>query len=387
MTEFTFATATSIRFGVGVAAELPHYSRRLGARPFLVTGRNTHRHAEVLRDISEVGSFALIGEPSFDDARTAVAAARKAGADHIIGIGGGAVLDLAKAVAALAAGDTDPMDHAEVIGAGHPLPRASLPFIALPTTSGTGSEVTANAVLTSHEHRVKVSLRGPSMLATVALVDPALTVSCPRLVTAQSGMDALTQCLEPLTSRMANPLVDALATSGLRAAARGLARAVDEGENLEARTDMAYCSLMGGLSLANAKLGAVHGLAGVLGGTIGAPHGAICAALLQPVTSANLRAMAEREPDNPGVAKYAVAAETLTGEPLSDRSPEGIRRALDVWIGALADALRLPGLAELGLSPADHGAVVDAAMKASSMKGNPIILTADELRGVLRDAS
>ncbi|MHA6524012.1 iron-containing alcohol dehydrogenase [Tessaracoccus sp. G1721] len=386
MTEFTFATATSIRFGVGVAAELPHHSRRLGERPFVLTGRNTHRHAEVLRDISDVGSFALSGEPSFDDARAAVGAAREAGADHIIGIGGGAVVDLAKVVAALAAGDTDPMDHAEVIGGGHPLPHASLPFLALPTTSGTGSEVTANAVLTSVEHRVKVSLRGPSMLATVALVDPALTVSCPPLVTAQSGMDALTQCLEPLTSRFANPMVDALATSGLRAAARGLARAVAEGEDLEARTDMAYCSLMGGLSLANAKLGAVHGFAGPLGGVTGAPHGAVCAALLRVVTRTNIHAMSTREPGNPALQKYVVAAEALTGRP-QDADPERVGETLDAWLEDLKESLQLPGLAELGLAESDHDAVADAAMKGSSMKGNPITLTRDELLAILRDAA
>lgn len=387
MTEFTFATAASIRFGVGVAAELPHHSRRLGERPFLVTGRNTHRHAEVLRDISDVGSFALSGEPTFDDARAAVAAARNAHADHVIGLGGGAVLDLAKVVAALADGDTDPMDHAEVIGRGQPLPHRSLPLVALPTTAGTGSEVTANAVLTSPEHRVKVSLRGPSMLATVALVDPALTVSCPPQVTAQSGMDALTQCLEPLTSRFANPLVDALAMSGLRAAARGLARAVAEGEDLAARTDMAYCSLVGGLSLANAKLGAVHGLAGPLGGVTGAPHGAVCAALLRPVTLANIRALAEREPDNPALAKYALAAEVLTGERLGDATPQAIAGTLGGWLGQVEEQLRLPGLSELGLGADDHQTVVEASLNGSSMRGNPVALTADELSWILRHAS
>lgn len=387
MTEFTFATATSIRFGVGVAAGLPQESRRLGERPFVITGRNTHRHAEVLRDISDVGSFALKGEPSFDDARAAVAAARHAKADHIIGLGGGAVLDLAKAVAALAAGDTDPMDHAEVIGGGQPLPHRSLPCIALPTTSGTGSEVTANAVLTSVDHRVKVSLRGPSMLATVAIVDPALTLTCPPLVTAQSGMDALTQCLEPLTSRFANPMVDALATAGLRAAARGLARAVAEGEDLEARTAMAFCSLMGGLSLANAKLGAVHGLAGALGGTTGAPHGAICAALLRPTTRSNIQAMAQREPHNQALAKYAIAAEAITGEQFDGASAASVGDRLDAWLGSLVEQLHLPGLAKLGLAEEDHAAVVEAGMKGSSMRGNPITLTRDELAQILLDAA
>ena len=216
------------------------------------------------------------------------------------------------------------------------------------------------------------------MLARVAIVDPELVLTCPPLVTAQSGMDALTQCIEPLTSRFTNPLVEALALAGIRAAGSGLVRAVEHGDDVAARTDMAFCSLMGGLSLANAKLGAVHGLAGVLGGVTGAAHGAICAALLAPVTSANIRALSDRDPDNPALAGYLLAAEALTGE-LS-------LEALEAWLGALQDRLGSPGLASLGLAASDHDAVVEASMRASSMKGNPIDLTADELHAILAAA-
>ena len=378
MSEFTFATAATIRFGAGSAAELQKHSRAAGAHAFLITGKSPDRVAKVTADLPVVGSYALDGEPAFDGARAAVAAARESGADHVVAIGGGAVLDLGKAVAALAVDGGDPMEHAEVIGEGRPLPAAGLPFIAVPTTSGTGSEVTANAVLTSPEHKVKVSLRSPAMLAKVAIVDPELTLSCPAEVTMQSGMDALTQCLEPLTSRFANPMVDALALAGLRAAGRSLVRAVDEGDNLEARTDMAFCSLMGGLSLANAKLGAVHGFAGVLGGVTGAAHGAICSALLEPVTAVNIAALLERAPKHRALAGYLNAAEALTGH----RQIE----ALGAWLGELEHQLDLPGLEDLGLAEADHESVVDQAMKASSMKGNPIDLTRDELRGILEEA-
>ncbi|GAB3818610.1 iron-containing alcohol dehydrogenase [Tessaracoccus terricola] len=378
MTQFSFATAASIRFGVGAVEALADEAGRLGHRPFLVTGSDRTRTDPVTAELAEVGHFALEGEPTFDDATAAVTAARAAGADVVVGIGGGAVLDLAKALAILVGADGDPLDYAEVIGAGHKLPATSLPFVAAPTTAGTGSEVTANAVLSSPVHRVKVSLRSPAMLARVAIVDPALTVSCPPKVTAQSGMDALTQCLEPLTSRMTNPLVEALALAGLRSAARGLVRAHRDGRDLAARTDVAYCSLMGGLSLANAKLGAVHGLAGVLGGTTGAPHGAICAALLAPTTSANIKAMSERDPDNPALAGYLLGAEALTG----DLSLSGL---LD-WLAELAVQLESPGLADLGLRASDHDEVVAKAMRASSMKGNPIDLTEEELHTILEAA-
>ncbi len=374
MNDFTFATATLIRFGVGVAAELPHHRARLGQRPFVVTGASPDRNAHLLGSVA--GTFAVTGEPTFDNARAAVASAKATGADHIIGVGGGAVLDLAKAVAILAVSDADPMDHAEVIGEGRPLPAQALPFIAVPTTAGTGAEVTSNAVLASVEHRVKVSLRSSAMLADVALVDPELTLSCPPVVTAQSGMDAIAQCLEPLTSRFANPLVDALAVAGLRAGARSLVRAVEYGEDLDARTDMAFCSLMGGLSLANAKLGAVHGLAGVLGGVTGDSHGAICAALLSATTSTNIAAMQQREPGNPGLVAYAVAAEAITGE-------RDVAALLD-WLSALESRLALPVLV---LPRAEKDAVVEGAGRASSMKGNPIDLTRDELHKILLEST
>lgn len=379
MNEFSFATAARIRFGAGAAAALAEEVATLGSAAFLVTGANRSRTDSVTAGIGAAGHFTLAGEPTFDDARAAVAAARGVGADVVVGVGGGAVLDLAKAVAILAVADGDPLDYAEVIGAGRKLPADSLPFVAVPTTAGTGSEVTSNAVLASPEHRVKVSLRSPSMLARVAIVDPELTLTAPRDVTAQSGMDALTQCLEPLTSRFANPLVEALALAGLRAAARGLVRAVEDGDDLGARTDVAFCSLMGGLSLANAKLGAVHGLAGVLGGTTGAPHGAVCAALLRATTSVNIRALSERDPDSPALAGYLLAAEALTGE----LSLESLER----WLADLEDRLATPGLGELGLRAEDHDDVVAAALRSSSMKGNPIDLTAGELHEILRESA
>ena len=226
-----------------------------------------------------------------DLVRTAVAVAREHGSDVVVAIGGGSVIDTGKAVAMLLGNGGDPLDYLEVIGAGQAITRPSAPCIAVPTTAGTGAEVTANAVLASPAHRVKTSLRSRTMIPWAALVDPLLTVSCPPSVTAASGMDALTQCLEPFVSPMANPLTDAVAREGMRRAAAGLRSAYDDGSNLSARADMSLASVAGGMALANAKLGAVHGLAGVIGGTIAMPHGVACAALLVPVMEANVAAL------------------------------------------------------------------------------------------------
>lgn len=366
---FMFATAGSIQFGVGVSSRLDELIS--GRRTFLVSGANPERYR---LGLEPAGSYSLSAEPTFEQARNAVAACRDAGADLVVGLGGGAVIDLAKAVSVLAAQDGDPLDYAEVIGGGRPLGRAKIEMIAVPTTAGTGSEVTANAVLASSEHRVKVSLRGPAMLPDVALIDPALTLTCPPSVTAHSGMDALTQCVEPFVSPAATPLTDGFAREGLRRAT-ALTTAFTHPDDIDARTDMALCSLLGGLSLANAKLGAVHGFAGVLGGMTGAPHGAICAALLAPVTIANLSAMFAREPGNPAIARYRETAEILTGAPHTS--------ALQEWLLELSRHLELPGLAKLGLRPDQYADAVAGAQRASSMKGNPIVLTPSELRGIL----
>ena len=221
-------------------------------------------------------------------------------------------------MAALIPNQGEVIDYLEVIGAGRKLQAAPLPFIALPTTAGTGAEVTKNAVLGSKEHRVKVSLRDNQMLANIALVDPLLTHSMPPSVTASTGMDALTQVLEPYVTHLATPLTDGFCVEGLRRAGRSLRRVFDEPADAAARSDMALTSLLGGLALANAKLGAVHGFAGVLGGMYGAPHGAICAALLPPVIDANIRALTERQPNSPALRRYEHAAQTL----LADESAE-----------------------------------------------------------------
>jgi alcohol dehydrogenase class IV len=295
-------------------------------------------------------------------------------------IGGGAVIDAGKAIAMLLGNGGDPLDYLEVIGAGKGIARPSVPLVAVPTTAGTGAEVTANAVLASAGHGMKASLRSPLMLPRVALVDPQLTVSCPAAVTAASGLDALTQCLEPLVSVRANPVTDGLAAEGLRHAAAGLRAAYADGRNLVARTDMAICALLGGLSLANAKLGAVHGLAGVIGGMAPVPHGMACAALLAPVTEANVRALRSGPPGHPALRKYAQAVQILAGDPAATID-DGL-----AWIRETVALLSVPQLGAFGIGPGQADEIAAKAARSSSMQGNPVPLSDDELRAIVMSA-
>jgi len=379
-TSFDLALPRKILFGPGRADELAALVPTLGSRVLLCTGSDPSRHRHLLGDVEPVATVRVTREPLVDDARVALDEARAAGADSVVAIGGGSVLDLAKAIAVLLGNGTDPLDHLEVVGRGLPIERPAVPYVAVPTTAGTGAEATANAVLGSPAHGRKASIRSPHMLAAVALVDPLLTLPCPPAVTASSGLDALTQCLEPFVSPKANPATDAVAADGLRRGARSLRRAFENGDDRAAREDMALCSLFGGISLANAKLGAVHGVAGVVGGMIDAPHGAVCAALLAPVVEANVRALREREPDSPALGRYTTVARLLTGQETA-----AVEDAL-TWLRETVAALEVPPLGEVGLRPGQYDEVAEKSARSSSMQGNPVQLRTDELVAVLAAA-
>jgi alcohol dehydrogenase class IV len=379
---FEFATAGRVLVGAGRSAELPALLAGYGTRALICTGASPDRHAELLARLGlPAALFPVAGEPTVDLARAAVAAAREHGADVVAAIGGGSVIDTGKAVAMLLGNGGDPLDYLEVIGAGRAITRPSVPFVAVPTTAGTGAEVTANAVLASPAHRVKASLRGVTMIPRAALVDPLLTVSCPPAVTAASGMDALTQCLEPFVSPMANPLTDAVAREGLRRAAGGLRPAYADGSDLDARADMSVASVAGGMALANAKLGAVHGLAGVIGGAVAVPHGVACAALLAPVMLANVAALRAGPPGHPALARYAEAAALLTGHP-DAAIEDGIG-----WVRETLALLGIPGLGTFGLAPEHAADIAAQALRSSSMRGNPVALSQDDLRAILARAA
>lgn len=381
---FEFATATRIIFGAGALREAGKIAVELGRRALVVTGRSAARAGPLLDVLAAEGIgitiFSVAGEPTTEVARQGTEQARASACDLIVGFGGGSVLDTGKAIAALLANGGDSLDYLEVIGKGRPLTQPSAPYIAIPTTAGTGAEVTRNAVLLSQEHRVKVSLRSPLMLPRLALVDPKLTYSLPADVTASTGLDALTQVMEPYVSKRPNPLTDALCREGLRCAARSLRRAYEDGDDAAAREDMALVSLFGGLALANAKLGAVHGFAGPLGGMFPGPHGAICARLLPYAMEVNVRAVQERAPESLVLRRYDEIAQILTGDQ-SATADDGVK-----WVRELCEALEVPRLSAYGLTAADFPLLIEKASVASSMQGNPIKLTPAEMEEILARA-
>jgi alcohol dehydrogenase class IV len=377
VTRFDLAIPADIRFGAGRVDEVPQALAGMGAtRVLVVTGRSPARAEGLRAALAGTGIttevFPVATEPSVDLVRASVATVGDAECDAVLGFGGGSALDVAKATALLAPTRADPLDHLEVIGAGRPFTQPGLPCVAVPTTAGTGSEVTRNAVLAGDG--VKASLRSPRMLPKIAVVDPDLLVGVPPPTIAASGMDALTQLIEPLLSVRANPFTDALARDGIRRSARSLRRAYANGmSDPDVREDLALASLFGGLCLANSGLGVVHGLAAAVGARLAAPHGAVCAAALAPAFQVNLWALHDRAPDHPALLRFAEVAALLTGR--ADARPEdGI-----VWLQDLTQALAVPGLAAYGLAEAEVAAVVTATRRASSSRANPIELTDAEI--------
>lgn len=381
---FQFSTAPKIVFGPDTARSIPDHAVKMGSNICLVTGKSPQRVQWLIDELQakemDLHTVSISGEPDTDLIAAHSAEARSKGCDVVVAIGGGSVLDAGKAIAALIPNRQNVFDYLEVVGKGHPLTEKPLPLIAAPTTSGTGSEVTTNAVLLCPEHKVKVSLRSDDMIPDIAVVDPLLTISAPPAVTAATGLDALTQLMESFVSRFAAPMTNALCREGLQHGAHFMLKAYKEGQDIEARTGMALASLFSGITLANAKLGAVHGFAAPLGGEFKAPHGAVCAALLPYVMEINIRALKEREPQNPTLATYDEIAQLLTGNSTA-QAAEGIE-----WVKNICAEMNIPGLAEIGVQEKDFKSLAAKAARASSMKGNPIELTEEELIEILQKA-
>jgi alcohol dehydrogenase class IV len=381
---FEFSTATRIVFGPGTVREAAAAAAALGSRALVVSGSTPGRLDLFSRELTaqNVRStlLSIPGEPSIPDVLNGVRIAKEAGATVVIGYGGGSALDGAKAIAALMTNPGSPLDYVEVVGGGKPLAQPCAPCICIPTTAGTGCEVTRNAVLVSPEHRVKVSLRSNHMLPLLAVVDPELTYSLPPDVTAATGMDALTQLIEPFVSSRANALTDSLCREGIRRVALWLRRAFTDGKNAEARENMAVASLFGGLALANAGLGAVHGFAAPMGGKFPVPHGIACACLLPIVMKANLKALKERAGNSAVLHRYDEIAHMLTG----DASAEALA-GVD-WIHKLRAEFSIPKLSNFGITEQDLPEIAAQADMSSSIKCNPVRLTQEELINILREA-
>jgi alcohol dehydrogenase class IV len=369
---FSILTPPRILFGRGEVARAPALAAGFGPRGVIVHGVRTVHVAPLLAGLDAM-AITCPSEPTLQMLEAALATTRAHRPDWVLAIGGGAVIDMGKALAALIPQATPVMDHLESVGPAHPLAAPPLPFIAIPTTAGTGAEVTKNAVIGLPDLGRKVSLRDDRMIARVAIIDPALTDHCPRAITLASGLDAITQVIEPYVSIKATPYTDAITRAAIPMGLAALIRLMDA-EDAAARDAMAFVSLTGGLALANAGLGAVHGFAGVIGGMTGAAHGAICGTLLPHVIAMNRARVADpaRLDD---VCQMIGAAFGTTAA----RAPA----ALAGW----SRHHGLPSLSDIGLSPADHRIVAEMSQTASSMKGNPVTLPPDDLLAILVAAS
>lgn len=381
---FEFTTSAKIIFGSENSNEIPGHTSRLGTKACVVTGSTPNRYKWILDGLAEQGLDPLIipikAEPETNTVTREAQKIRKARCDVLVAIGGGSVLDAGKALAALATNPGDIHDYLEVIGKGRPLSNPPLPVVAVPTTSGTGAEVTANAVLISSEHGVKISMRSDKMIPKLAVVDPTLTLSLPRAISASTGLDALTQLIEAFVSKQSTLLTRPLCRQGLRHAAKSLITACDNDTDLPAHEDMAAASLLSGIVLANSKLGAVHGLAAPIGGIFKAPHGAICAALLPHVMSANIKALKERAPKSSAIDAYEETARILTGDQTAEI------QAGPLWIKKTCTHLDTQPLSLYGMARSDFSNIINQAMQSSSMAGNPVKLSISELESVLAAA-
>jgi alcohol dehydrogenase class IV len=378
---FDLALPARIVFGRGKAAQAPELLAGFGSRILLVHGANPQRSEWLTETLQALGmavaTQACSGEPDLPLLELALERTRDFNPDAVVALGGGSVIDLGKALAGLARASRPVTDYLEVVGKGLPLDAEPLPFVALPTTAGTGSEVTRNAVIGIPEHRRKVSLRDPRMLADLVVVDPALTDNCPRHVTLASGLDAITQLIEPYVCSRANAFTDSLCLNALPPALEAI-RILMERDEDDARDAMAWASLCGGLALANAGLGAVHGLAGVIGGMTGAPHGEICASLLPATLTSNRTAMKRSGIDTARVDNVFGMLATAFSETAQDGA-----EALRNW--SRGNGIR--SITELGLAQSQFGDVARAAVSSSSMRANPVELPVQGLCAILEASS
>ena len=377
VTSFTLRAPQRIVFGRGAAEQVPELAAEFGTRVLVARGRSVPWVETCIARLCALGcdvhTVTARGEPDIPQIEAALAEVRAWRPDCVLAIGGGAVIDLGKALAALAPAACAPMTYLEVVGDGLPLDAEPLPFIACPTTAGTGAEATRNAVVGVPAHNRKVSLRDDRMLAALAVVDPALTDACPRTVTLASGLDAITQVIEPFLSIRANPVTDALCRDAIPRGLTALTRLMQD-EDRGARDDMALTSLMGGIALSNAGLGAVHGFAGVIGGLFDAPHGAICGRLLGPVLRMNERVMANRGLPTDRYSEVRGWLGTGLG-----CTPDIAFQALEGW----ADAQELPPLSALIGPEANLTDIASEAHASSSMKANSNPLETHELVQIL----
>jgi alcohol dehydrogenase class IV len=387
MSKFEFFGVNRIIFGRGQIRMIGELAAAL-ARSVMIIHNGPDLPDSVMQGLSAAGvkatSHRQRGEPVVTDVDAAVGDARRHECDAVIGFGGGSAIDAAKAVAALLTNGGSAVDYMEVVGKGLRITCPAAPWIAIPTTAGTGAEATRNAVIGLPEKQFKASIRSELMLPRVALVDPELGLGVPPHVTASSGMDALCQLIESYTSIGATPMTDALATTGIPLAAGTLLKAYRDGCDLEARENMAHAALLSGITLTNAGLGAVHGFAAPLGANYPIPHGTICAALLPHVIRENI-ATIRLDPDgHRGLSRYATVGRLLMND---ERLSEDDAIAACIHVTSeLAREMQIPPLSRFGLKPADVPQMVALARKSSSTRFNPVVLSDQAMASALMAA-
>lgn len=389
---FEFTIPGRILIGAGSAERLGEIAADFGRKAILISGERALADSGALGRLLDTLARSgvdcvvhrLVGEPDIDTVDRMAELARTAGCDLVVGAGGGSVLDAAKAVSGLLANDGPARRYMELVGDGISLRRTAAPMIALPTTAGTGSEVTQNAVLACPQRKIKASMRSVHLLPRVVLVDPELATGLPPAVRASTGLDALTQLLESCASRRASGPTTSLALEGIDLVGRCLQRACSGKDDLSAREGMSVAALLSGITLAHAGLGAAHGIAGPLGGRIPVPHGVACARLLPPTLETNLRALQNRDPQNPSIERLAEAGARLLGRTAGGAAETVLATA--AWVRDFSDEMGIPGLRRFGLGEEDLIPLASAAQQASSMKANPVTLTQEELVGIIRTA-
>lgn len=380
MIGFEFATSSQIIFGRGTIARLESVLPKEVKRILVISGRHNAENNPVMQALAgrdlEIHTIILSGEPEAGFIDEQAKNARKLQSEWVIAIGGGSVMDAGKAIAMLAANGSETLDYIEVVGRGQKITRPAMPMVAIPTTAGTGSEVTKNGVIIVREKNAKASLRSPLMIPRVALIDPELMVSLPPYPTAYTGMDALTQVMEAYLTQKANLFVDSLCENAMRMGFSALPKVFANGSDLDAREEMAYVSLVGGIALANAGLGAVHGFAASLGGMFDIPHGVICACFLPVVFETNYLALKKANKKHPALQKYGkIAAYAGYGE-------NGLE-ALFTRLYELREQFEIPGMRKFGVERSMAGEIADLTANTSSIRGNPVALSRNDLIEIL----
>jgi len=384
---FEFTTPRHLLFGAKSMTVIAPAARQMGLKPLLVCGRSLRRAERLMGGLKKLNmkyaTLSVSSEPTLDLVRSGVSLAREESCDMVIAFGGGSVIDAGKAIAVLLANSGEPLDYLEIIGRGEKLKGPALPFIAAPTTAGTGSEATINAVLASPADKLKVSLRSPHMMPRLSVVDPDLTIGLPPEQTAFCGLDALAQLIEPYVSKRANLMSDMMCIEGMRNVSRSLLRAYKNGADALAREQMSMAAHLSGMALTNAGLGAVHGVAGPAGGMLNAPHGALCASMLPHVMSENIAALRDKGKEEEALEalhRYEKVAFTLTGK-LGATAEEGAE-----WVGELCQQLGAQPLKNYGLEESMLEELAEKSRKASSMQSNPVLYDQPQMVELLRKA-